>query len=217
MPKRVDKQAKKEAIAKDAIGLFGSMGYHRARMADIAQAAGIGKGTIYEYFRDKAEIFRFEFDRYFEAFSKGATGVLKPGDTPGRQLLNLVEFALTHVEAWRDHCAVYMDYFSQARTSDEQLFSLANIYDEMRELLRGLIEEGQAAGEFSTEFDPTATANLLISLYDGIVLHDVFDRSHGGTLSSMRSVAIRLITSGLFSEKPASQKEEDRHEIKPNP
>ena len=217
MPKKVDKQAKKEVIAKDAIRLFRSMGYHRARMADIAQAAGIGKGTIYEYFRDKTEILRFEYDRYFEAFSHGAAGVLKPGEPPGRQLLALVEFALTHVEAWRDHCAVYMDYFSEARTSDEQLFSLANIYDEMRDLLRGLVEEGQAVGEFSTEVDPTATADLLISLYDGVVLHDVFDRSHGGTLSSMRSVVIRLITSGLFSEKPASQKEEERHEIKPNP
>jgi len=205
MPKRVDKQAKKEAIAKDAIGLFRSMGYHRARMADIARAAGIGKGTIYEYFRDKTEILRFEFDRYFEAFSQGALGVLQPDDTPGRQLLALVEFALTHVEAWRDHCAVYMDYFSEARTSEEQLFSLANIYDEMRNLLKRLIEKGQAGGEFSQEVDPTATADLLISLYDGVVLHDVFDRSHGGTLSGMRSVVIRLITSGLFSEKPGSQ------------
>ncbi len=205
MPKRVDKQAKREAIAKDAIALFRSVGYHRARMADIARAAGIGKGTIYEYFRDKPEILRFEFDRYFEAFSRGALGVLDPGDTPGTQLLALVEFALTHVEAWRDHCAVYMDYFSEARTSDEQLFSLANIYDEMRDLLRGLIEEGQAIGEFSTEIDPTAAADLLISLYDGVVLHDVFDRSHGGTLSSVRSVVIKLITSGLFSDKPAPQ------------
>lgn len=205
MPKKVDKQAKKEAIAKDAIGLFRSMGYHRARMADIAQAAGIGKGTIYEYFRDKTEILRFEFDRYFEAFSQGAAGVLKPGDTPGRQLLALVEFALTHVEAWRDHCAVYMDYFSEARTSDDQLFSLAHIYSEMRNLLGGLIERGQSDGEISPGVDPTATANLLILLYDGVVLHDVFDRSHGGTLSSMRSVVMRLITSGLFSDKPGPQ------------
>jgi len=205
MPRRVDKQAKKEAIAKDAIGLFRSMGYHRARMADIAQAAGIGKGTIYEYFRDKTEILRFEFGRYFEAFSQGAAGVLDPGDTPGTQLLALVEFALTHVEEWRDHCAVYMDYFSEARTSDDELFSLAHIYDEMRDLLRGLIEEGQAGGEFSPEIAPTATADLLISLSDGVVLHDVFDRSRGGTLSSMRSVVIRLITSGLFSDKPGSQ------------
>lgn len=217
MPKRVDKQAKRESIARNAIGLFRSLGYHRARMADIAQAAGIGKGTIYEYFRDKTEILRFEFDRYFEAFSQGAAGVLKPGDTPGRQLLALVEFALTHVETWRDHCAVYMDYFTEARTSDDELFSLANIYDEMRDLLRGLIEEGQALGEVSAEVDPTATADLLISLYDGLVLHDVFDRSHGGTLSSMRSVVIRLITSGLFSGKQASQKEEERYEIKPHP
>jgi len=47
---------------------------------------GDGANVIYwdyEYFRDKTEILRFEFDRYFEAFSQGAAGVLNPGDTPG--------------------------------------------------------------------------------------------------------------------------------------
>jgi AcrR family transcriptional regulator len=212
MPKRVDKNAKKGMIAQAAIGVFRSTGYHRARMADIAEAAGIGKGTIYEYFRDKAEILRFEFDRYFDAFSQGALGALRPDDTPGRQLLALVEFALSHVETWRDHCAVYMDYFTEARTSEQRLFSLAHIYGEMRGLLTGLIEKGREAGELSAEVDPTATADLLISLYDGVVLHDVFDRSHGGSLSRMRSVVMRLITSGLFTGGPVFTQGRGRYE-----
>lgn len=202
MPKIVDKEAKKMAIGSAAMRVFKEMGYHRTRMADIALAAGIGKGTIYEYFRDKGEIIRFEFDRYFRAFRDGALEALSRSDAPGTQLASFVEFALSHVETWKVHCAVYMDYFSVARTAEgQEIFSLADIYGTMRELLRGLIERGQAAGEIHLGFDPAATADLLISFYDGVVLHDIFDR-HQGTLSGMREEAMRLITRGLLSDDP---------------
>ena len=198
MPKRVNKQAKKEAIGDAAMGVFRNMGFHSTRMTDIAQAAGIGKGTIYEYFRDKTEIIRFEFDRYFQAFVQGALDALGQADTPGSQLVALVEFALGHVEEWKGHCAVYMDYFSMARTSGHQLFSLADIYGEMRDLLTGLIERGQACGDVCVDFNAPATADLLISLYDGVVLHDIFDRRQG-SMPGMRAEAMRFITRGLLS------------------
>jgi len=198
MPKKVDKQTKREAIGGAAMRVFRDTGYHSARMADIARAAGIGKGTIYEYFRDKTEIIQFEFDRYFHAFVQGALETLSHADTPGSQLLALVEFALGHVEEWKDHCAVYIDYFSVARTSGKQMFSLADIYGEMRGLLKGLIERGQACGDVCVDFNAAATADLLISLYDGVVLHDIFDRHHG-SVTEMRSEAMRFVTRGLLS------------------
>jgi hypothetical protein len=92
-----------------------------------------------------------------------------------------------------------MDYFSLARTPDgQETFSLADIYGEMREILKGLIERGQAAGQVFSAFDSAATADLLISLYDGVVLHDIFDRRQG-SLSGVRTEASRLITRGLLS------------------
>jgi len=211
MPKRVDKQAKKEAIGDAAMVVFRDLGYHGARMADIALAAGIGKGTIYEYFKDKTEILRFEFDLYFKAFVQGSLEALSHAGTPGAQLMALVEFALGHVEEWKDHCAVYMDYFSVARASGQQLFSFAEIYGQMRNLLRGLIEKGQGCGDVCVDFDPAATADLLISLYDGVVLHDIFDRRQG-SMPGMRAEAMRIIARGLLTEgwnhqKPQSEEE----------
>jgi TetR/AcrR family fatty acid metabolism transcriptional regulator len=200
MPRAVDKDAKRETIGRAAMKVFRDRGYHSARMADIALEAGIGKGTIYEYFRNKGEILRFEFGRFFQAFREGALEVLSRSDTPGSQLASLVEFALSHVEAWKEHCTVYIDYFSLARTQEGQdFFSLADIYGEMREILKSLIERGQAAGDVSIDYDPTATSDLLISLYDGVVLHDIFDR-HQGALAGMRAEAVRLITRGLLSD-----------------
>ncbi len=51
------KQQTRRAIMQAAIRLFAERGYERTSITDLARAAGIGKGTIYGYFRAKDEIF----------------------------------------------------------------------------------------------------------------------------------------------------------------
>jgi AcrR family transcriptional regulator len=199
MPKKIDRQAKRGEIGKAAMQVFRDKGYYPTKMADIAGAAGIGKGTVYEYFRDKAHILQVEFDRYFEAFRKGAGEVLGRAETPGGRLVALVDFALCHVEDWRAHCSVYMDYFSVARTDTKvEAFSLEEIYGEMRDLLTGLIREGQACGEIGLEFQPEPMADLLLSMYDGVVLSAIFVRQQGSA-SRIREEAMRLIRKGILA------------------
>jgi AcrR family transcriptional regulator len=47
---------KRDAILKAAQGQFTDKGFALTRIADIAAAAGVGKGTVYEYFPSKEEI-----------------------------------------------------------------------------------------------------------------------------------------------------------------
>lgn len=49
---------KREVILAAAQTLFGRYGYRRTAIDDIAQEAGIAKGTVYLYFKSKEEIFR---------------------------------------------------------------------------------------------------------------------------------------------------------------
>lgn len=49
---------KREAIIEAAVQVFSEKGYHNARMEEIAIVAGIGKGTIYEYFDSKLHLFQ---------------------------------------------------------------------------------------------------------------------------------------------------------------
>ncbi len=48
---------KEENILKAAAGVFFDKGFQDASMQDIASMAGLGKGTIYEYFKNKDELF----------------------------------------------------------------------------------------------------------------------------------------------------------------
>lgn len=52
------KEAKRDLIIEAAVQVFSDKGYHSATMGEIAAVAGIGKGTIYEYFASKIQLFQ---------------------------------------------------------------------------------------------------------------------------------------------------------------
>ena len=47
----------KERILASALIVFGEKGYHNATMAEIAEEANLGKGTLYWYFSSKEDLF----------------------------------------------------------------------------------------------------------------------------------------------------------------
>ena len=200
MPKIVDKKKKAAAISDAALKAFREHGYNKTRMKDIAQMAGMGKGTLYEYFKDKADILRFAFDQYFSVFSEGILKAMKEKTKPSEKILSLIDFALQHAAEWENHCAIYVDYFGAARTEEQKQFSLSSMYVEMKDILESLIKEAQSAGEINEQYNPGALAELLLSIYDGIILHKIF-AGQGVNMDLMRKTSISLMTQGLLIGK----------------
>ena len=72
-------KGKRDDILNSASDVFNSKGFHLANINDIAEHAGIGKGTVYEYFASKNELFievvkhntTLYIDFIREAISKG--------------------------------------------------------------------------------------------------------------------------------------------------
>jgi AcrR family transcriptional regulator len=56
-PIEVEDSAKRRQIIEGARAVFLSRGFDAASMGDIAKAAGVSKGTLYVYFKDKDELF----------------------------------------------------------------------------------------------------------------------------------------------------------------
>lgn len=50
--------ARRAQILEVAGRVFAEKGYHAASIADVCAAAGIGRGTLYQYFTDKADLLR---------------------------------------------------------------------------------------------------------------------------------------------------------------
>ncbi|MBQ5360717.1 MAG: helix-turn-helix transcriptional regulator, partial [Lachnospiraceae bacterium] len=51
-----NKKMKKDALLKTAFELFTDQGIHDTTISNIAEKAGVAKGTFYLYFKDKYDI-----------------------------------------------------------------------------------------------------------------------------------------------------------------
>jgi len=75
-------QQKEELIRQAAIRIFSRKGFYKTRAEEIAQAANVAVGTIYNYFENKEDIllsiFKTEFEermRFYEELQKGGLPV----------------------------------------------------------------------------------------------------------------------------------------------
>ena len=59
MPKKIDHDARKENILKTALEVFADVGYREANLSLIAEKSGLSRPTIYQYFKDKDEIYYY--------------------------------------------------------------------------------------------------------------------------------------------------------------
>jgi TetR/AcrR family fatty acid metabolism transcriptional regulator len=64
---------KRERILMAAVEVFTRRGYNNARMEEIAETAGIGKGTLYEYFDSKMQLFNEMIIKSWEEYSNSLT------------------------------------------------------------------------------------------------------------------------------------------------
>ncbi len=78
MPKKIDHEERKETILSTALEVFAKEGYHDSNLSLIAEAAGISRPTVYQYFHNKDEIYYYAVKlitgRLFAKYSEIAWG-----------------------------------------------------------------------------------------------------------------------------------------------
>jgi len=178
-PKIVDKEAKKIEILHAAIRVFSEKGAAKTKMIDIAIAAKIGKGTIYEYFRSKEEVFAGTFTLFYQGMESMLLECVHSTDDPEEQLCNLVNVSLVEMlEHGGEFINIMMDFWAESvRTKNEEIRSIINlkkIYDEFRALVVGILDAGIAKGVFRP-IDSHVMASFFIGALDGLMLQEIMD------------------------------------------
>ena len=113
MAKIVDKAKKRKEIALSCKELFLEKGM-KVTVSELAKAAGIGKGTIYEYFKNKEDIIFEILNLLIEEFNKDFFVKLSSADTVFEKLLIFAEFFYKDYE---DLQKIYKEFLSINLTS----------------------------------------------------------------------------------------------------
>ena len=92
-----DKSKKRQLIMEAALQVFVEHGYEKTKIIDVARTAGIGKGTVYEYFESKEALFCCILEEYCEYYKEGVRKILSDLKDTGCQekllsVIHMTEF-----------------------------------------------------------------------------------------------------------------------------
>lgn len=96
MPRKVDHDAERARLAKAAVDLFAARGFARVSMRAAAEGLGVSTGTLYHYFRDKADLFTAVVETVVETdVAEAASGLrILPADARIGALLQATSASL---------------------------------------------------------------------------------------------------------------------------
>ena len=179
--RRIDVRAAKaaerrSAILKAALDEFSERGFAAARLDDVARRAGVAKGTIYLYFKDKEALFQ-ELVRFQIGPVVGALEAVLASDLP---LAVIVEHALDIFV--REIYGTHRKQVLRLIISEGPRFPalaefyyrevLAHILKAVRARLARAVERGEIAGDELVRFPQLLGAPGIVA----IVWSGLFDR-----------------------------------------
>ncbi len=202
-PKIVDKDEKRLQIALAAVEVFGLRGFDRTRMDDVARKAGVGKGTIYEYFKNKEELMEGALDLLMSDMHQK---LMPMPDLERSPLETLKQLCAKMIEAMVDFGEAYqffLEYMIYESRKGDDYAHFRRVLTQFRQMFAALIEAGKQLGEFRADIDSYETAAAIAAWFDGAIFHWIVQP---GTVSleTMGERFIDMITRGLM---PAHKKE----------
>ncbi|MBR6500621.1 MAG: TetR/AcrR family transcriptional regulator [Firmicutes bacterium] len=158
-----DKSKKRQLIMEAALQVFVEHGYEKTKIIDVARTAGIGKGTVYEYFESKEALFCCILEEYCEYYKEGVRKILVDLNDAGCQekLLSVIRME----EDLKDQVRLKSLNPLQLMTEFSNFPGLKQAIQTMLkfkfETVCGILKEGVKTGEFRPVNIPLATAALM--------------------------------------------------------
>ena len=179
MPIIVDKDKKRKEILQAAMQVFAREGYHRARMEEVAEEAGIGKGTVYEYFSSKTDLFIALHEHMLSELKEFYMKELSEIREPALMLERFISVAFRTFRLWEPFFLVFFDFWAEGGRGEQQALlqtQLREAYAVSRSDIAAIIAAGVKNGSFRCDNPSLAAATILASL-DGLVLQWLCDRN----------------------------------------
>lgn len=135
-------------ICAAALDVFAEKGFAAAKLDEIARRAGVSKGTLYLYFKDKADLFRAVVRDAIAPNVEAITSALESLDAPVADVVRMFLAGFADREARLPVGAVAKIVIGESRNFPE----LARVWhDEVASkaiaALAGFVERGQQRGE----------------------------------------------------------------------
>ena len=169
MPKLVDAEIQREDIRAAARRVFAERGVRGTGLVHVAEAAGMGRSSLYHYYPDKhslvAELVREMLEQERDLFRS----CLRTGGPALERLETLVRACAALFPEWAAFGRMIIDL----RLAEARL--LRGYFRDLRRDVTAVIAEGQADGSIAPAPAAKVLASILIGAIDGLLLQYFVD------------------------------------------
>lgn len=177
-PKYVDKKQKAREITHAALQVFSQKGYAAASVDQIAAAAGIAKGTVYEYYPSKEKLYLAAIMDFVEQFEAAMADRLNPLEDPFLRLVAYIGFSIEFCRRERSASVrTIFDILQQSLLDNGVFVNRKYLVRGMmlgpRKILTDILLDGVSRGVFHAHIARSAEtlATNMIAYLDGVSLH----------------------------------------------
>jgi AcrR family transcriptional regulator len=181
------KQISRRKILDAAREVFFRDGFMAANLDEVAQKAGVAKGTLYRYFENKAELYVAVLAHNGELFKQRMNEAVSGDLGAADRIRRVSKFYFDHWIRNRDYFQIFWAIENQAVIGELPpgvLGEVSNLWAECIEILAEIVADGVESGEFR-ESDPWEVANILWTVANALI-----QTEKSATRRSLRRVSL---------------------------
>jgi len=196
---RRDAAEHRQQVLQAALRLFTARGVEAVTMAEIASAAGVGKGTLYRRYADKGQLTLALMDACVRHLQAEVAAEHSACDR-SEPALSQVEALLDRLIDWTEEHTAWLGVISdQAAGQRRGAVHCGPLYGWMHAVLVELLERAVANGEAAID-DCVYTADALLAALD-VDLY-LFQRRQRGYSPEQIGAGLKRLVAGLRVQSP---------------
>lgn len=168
------KAESRKRILEAARDVFFRDGFMSANLDEMAEKAGVAKGTLYRYFESKADLYVAVLTNNHEIFLEQMKAAGQQGDTGLERVRSIARFYFAH---WMDHPDYFLIFWAVDNESvigelpKEELEKISEFWERNLNVIHEALVYGVERGEF-VECDTWEVATMLWSVADSLIESD---------------------------------------------
>ena len=191
---------KRRLILDAAITVFARQGFHRCRVSDVADEAGVAYGLVYHYFDSKEEILDTLFTERWQIMLDAIEEVDRQEVTARDKLYMVASFIIDSYRFEPDLMKVIIVEVTRAANS----FGRAHLetIDRAYSMIAGIVESAQADGSFKPDISAQFAAMCFYGAIEQLLSAWIFDLmpQTEAEFEGAKSLVVETICAGLETE-----------------
>jgi len=166
--RRKSAEDRRAEILKSAFNCFLRRGFHKTTIDDIASHAGLAKGTVYWYFRDKQDVFISFYLGWAEEYLKGLVLILSGAGSTREKVFRLGSYMVSRAESQPEMNRALHDLWLQAMDHPRTYKLFMEFHRRTIDRLETLVREGIGSKQLRQDMNPRLAAFMVATVMDNL-------------------------------------------------